>query len=310
MAFIEQKNIKNKPFFYLSGQVKVGKVYKKIKVYIGSTVPKDLSPFFADLKEKEKTLVQGTILDRYTVESIFSKSVLSNLESARLDWKYFIEQLSLSEQERLWTRFAVQFIFESNAIEGSRLSANEVDNIVRKKYVKKSLERREIKEVHNALKAFSLIRSGKFKLNERSVIALHGLVTESLNIAPGYKTEEIIVNNKPTVAPGHVRESVGKLYSWYKTQLKSKCYPLIIAADFHDRFEYIHPFIDGNGRVGRLLFIWMLLQAGLPPILFRYSGRRVYFSALNQADEGRKQKWHWLCVRVYKKTAVSLLNLV
>ncbi len=307
MPFIEQRNLKNKPIFYLATKVKVNSGYKKIKVYIGSMVPTDLSPFLTALQKKEKDILE-LIKSQYKAESIFTAPVIRDLESLRVDWKYFVDGLKPTELERLWTRFAVQFIFESNAIEGSRLSANEVENIVRKKYLKKSLERREIKEVHNALKAFILIRGGRFKMNERSVIALHSLVTDGLGIEPGYKTEEIIVHNKLTVPPGMVRKSMSDLCAWHKQQRNINRYPLVIAADFHARFEHIHPFADGNGRVGRLLFIWMLLEAGLPPILFRYSNRRTYFSALDQADEGRKQKWHWFCVRVYKKTVRALLT--
>lgn len=308
MPFIEQRNLKNKPVFYLATKVKVNSVYKKIKVYLGSVVPTDLTFFLAELKQKEKEIIGQNINVKYGAESIFTAPAMRALESARVDWKYFIDGLSPRDQERLWTRFAVQFIFESNAIEGSRLSSSEVESIIQKKYVKKSLERREIKEVHNALKAFTLIRDGRFKLNERSVIALHSLVTDGLGIEPGYKTEQIIVHNKLTVPPGMVRKSMAGLCAWYKQQRKTKRYPLVIAADFHARFEHIHPFADGNGRVGRLLFIWMLLEAGLPPILIRYSNRRSYFSALDQADEGRKQKWHWFCVREYKKTARALIT--
>ncbi len=65
MPRIEEKIIKNKPFFYLTAKVRVGKNYKKIQVYVGSSVPNDLSSYLNELKKKEQTLVIQTIGDRF-----------------------------------------------------------------------------------------------------------------------------------------------------------------------------------------------------------------------------------------------------
>ena len=75
---------------------------------------------------------------------------------------------------------------------------------------------------------------------------------------------------------------------------------MTIAANFHQRFERVHPFEDGNGRTGRLLFNYILLQYGYLPVLFLYQNRQAYFNALNQADEGRNNKWYWYVIKVYK----------
>jgi len=98
------------------------------------------------------------------------------------------------------------------------------------------------------------------------------------------------------------------LLDWYKDSKKKNLHPLNLAADFHQRFEVIHPFEDGNGRVGRLLFDWILFDYNYPPILFLYQNRQKYFNALNQADEGRKNKWSWFVLQVYKKSIKWLLR--
>ena len=216
--------------------------------------------------------------------------------------------LSDFKKEQLWARYAVQFIFESNAIEGSKLSQNEVNSIIQSKYIKKTIEHREIKEVKNSIEAFNIIRSGKFKLNQHKIINLHKLLVDGLGINTGYKKVDIIVNNKNTTPVGHVRSEMSKLLTWLKDSKKSKRHPLVIASDFHQRFEYIHPFEDGNGRIGRLLFNFILLQYGCPPILFLYQNRRSYFNALNQADEGKKNKWYWYVIKVYKNSINRFLQ--
>ena len=61
-----------------------------------------------------------------------------------------------------------------------------------------------------------------------------------------------------------------------------KLHPIERAALFHLKFEGIHPFVDGNGRTGRLILNFMLMQAGYPPINVKYSDRKRYYEAFNQ----------------------------
>jgi len=302
MPYIHRKIVQNKPYFYLIEGVTLKGKSKKIQAYLGKKVPKNLGKYYNLLAEKEKHLIRKNLGNLFKFEKIFNKEQLGKIEDLRINLKYKMLSLSRAKKEQIWTRYAVQFIFESNAIEGSKLSSDEVRSIVKKKYIKKSLERREIREVRNSIKALNLIRSGKFKLNQHQIIALHKLLMSGLGVNTGYKKVDIIVNNKPTTPAGEVRAKMAELFVWFNKSKKEKRHPLVLAADFHQRFEYIHPFEDGNGRVGRLIFNWLLLQAGYSPLLFLYQNRRLYFNALNQADEGRKNKWHWYCLRVYKNT--------
>jgi len=302
MPYIYQKFSQNKPYFYLVEGITLKGKSKKIQVYLGKKVPNNLAKYYAKLALKEKRLIQENLGELFEFEKIFDKEQIGKVESLRIALNYKLIDLSDFKREQLWTRYAVQFIFESNAIEGSKLSSAEVNSIVKKKYVKKSIERREIKEVQNSIKAFNLIKSNKFKLNQHQIIALHKMLVTGLGIRSGYKKVDIIVNNKLTTPAGEVRMEMAKLLKWFRESKKEKRHPLVRAADFHQRFERIHPFEDGNGRVGRLIFNWLLLQVGYPPLLFLYQNRQLYFNALNQADEGRKNKWYWYCLRVYKNS--------
>ena len=308
MPKIYQKISQNKPYFYLIESLIAGKKKKKIQVYLGKSVPNKLDSYYLILAEKEKEFFAGNVGNSFFAGKIFDKEQIIKIENLRIDLKYKMLGLSEFKKEQVWTRYAVQFIFESNAIEGSKLTSDEVNSIVKKKNIKKSIERREIKEVRNSIKAFNLIRSDKFNLNQHQIINLHKLLVEGLKINTGYKKVDIIVNNKKTTPAGEVRQDMKKLLDWYKDNKKKKIHPLQLAADFHQRFELIHPFEDGNGRVGRLLFNWILLQQKYPPILFLYQNRRKYFNALNQADGGRKEKWYWFCMETYKKSTKWFLG--
>ena len=308
MIRIERKIIKNKPFFYLTEQINIGLYFKKIQVYIGKNIPNNLNAYYKKLQDKEIELVNNNIEEIYALDVQISLEEYKKVETLRIKWKYFFINLSNYRKKLFWRDFAIQFIFESNAIEGSKLSQKEVEKIIKKQYIKKTAEKKEIIEVNNAIEAFELIRGNTFKLNQRSIVELHKIVTAGLDIEAGYKKVNIVVNNKKTVSPDEVRESMSELILWRKTQQKKKLHPFILATIFHNRFERIHPFSDGNGRVGRLLFVWMLLKSGYGAILFKNKNRRSYFSALDQADNNRPRKLFRHCIRVYKKTIQDLLQ--
>jgi Fic family protein len=98
------------------------------------------------------------------------------------------------------------------------------------------------------------------------------------------------------------------LITWWREQKRAKSHPFILATLFHSKFEYIHPFSNGNGRVGRLIYIWMLQELGYGMILFENKNHQSYFSALDQADNGRPRKLYYHCVRNYSRTVNYLFK--
>jgi len=301
MIKIEKKIIKNKPFFYLTEQINVGSFYKKIQVYIGKNIPKNLGELYGALQKKEIELVGNNIENIYNIDKIIAPEEYKKIEISRIGFKYLFLEMSEHKKEQFFRNFAIKFIFESNAIEGSKLSRGEVENIIRRKYIKADISRKEILEVENSIKAFNIIRSGEFKLNQSSLIKLHKFLVNGLGVETGYKRREIVVNNKKTSAPGEVKKEMAELLEWRGKQKKNKQHPFATAVRFHQRFELIHPFSDGNGRIGRLLFNWMLFQGGYGLILFKNKNRQAYFFSLDQADKGRYGKLYRHCVKVYKK---------
>lgn len=304
MIRFEQKKSRNTKYFYLTERVLVNGTYKKIQVFLGKNVPTNLGPFYAALHEKERALLPKT--NPYPDSSLLS-SHFKKIELERLTWKYFIAQLSPKEYEQMMREFAISFIYESNAIEGSRLSQQEVAAIVRKQYVKKSLPRHEVQEAENAIRAFALIQSSDFSLTQKNLKLLHKVVTEDLHISSGFKKESIVVNNKVTTEPSLVRAELTQLFAWYKRS-KHTLHPFERALIFHNRFEHIHPFNDGNGRVGRMILNWMLLKESYGVILFRNRNRVAYFSALDKGDEGRYRNLLTLASRTYVDTIAGLVS--
>ena len=307
MIKIEQKKIKNKGFYYLSEQVNIGNKFKKIQVYLGKNIPKNLGSYLESLKNKEIDLISENITNLFTNK--IDLSLYREIEKTRINFKYYFWALSKKEADTFWRNFAIRFIFESNRIEGSRLSQDEIKNIVNNKYIKKNTERKEILEVENSIKAFNRIRNNGFKLNQNNIKQLHKIVVGGLDVELGYKKKKIVVNNKETCSPEKVKEEMVQLIGWWKRCKKMKGNQFLFAIKFHQRFEKIHPFSDGNGRVGRLVLIWMLKEFGYGVVLFKDKNKQRYFNALDSADEGRNNKLYKYSVDVYKETFKNIRNL-
>ena len=101
----------------------------------------------------------------------------------------------------------------------------------------------------------------------------------------GYKKVPNIILGRRTrlCPPEKVPEEMKKLLSWHNEN-RDKTYPLELAFKFHYKFERIHPFADGNGRVGRMLLNYILLNKGYFPVIIRNNQRGKYLLALQAAD--------------------------
>jgi Fic family protein len=301
MIRIERKKSNNKPYFYLSERILINKKHKKIQVFIGKTVPKKIVDFYGALQAKELKLLDTRIAGGEFVMEYLELFWLKKIEKSKVQWKYFNAQLGTLQRKILVRTFSIRFIYESNAIEGSKLAESEVASIVENKYLKKSMPPKEITEVQNSITCFELLSSGVFILNQKHLKNLHAVLVEGLDIPTGFKKQAIVVSNKETVPPKEVRNELTKLFNWYKSSAAT-LHPFERAIIFHNRFEHIHPFTDGNGRVGRLLLNWMLMEKGYGFILFKNSSKTAYLRALDQADEGRYRSLLKLSTNTYART--------
>jgi Fic family protein len=77
---------------------------------------------------------------------------------------------------------------------------------------------------------------------------------------------------------------MGILLKWFNEH-KEEYHPLVMAAIFHQKFEIIHPFHDGNGRTGRMVMNYMLMQAGFPPMIIQKKNRSTYLDVLGEANK-------------------------
>jgi Fic family protein len=182
----------------------------------------------------------------------------------------------------------IRTVHGSLAIEGNTLTEDQISAIIDGKRVVAPL--REIQEVRNAVKVYDQFINWD-AVNDDDLLKAHEILMAGLLDAPGkYRTKAVgVMGGKDIIhmAPpaGRVRKLMNDLFSWFR---RTDAHPLIASSVFHYEFEFIHPFEDGNGRMGRLwqtliLTKWNPLFADIPVESMIYANQQAYYAALNKS---------------------------
>lgn len=184
-----------------------------------------------------------------------------------------------------------RFAFNSNKIEGSRLTEEQTSFIYETKTIANidgtGIKIDDIVETTNHFKCFDyILDTVDEQLTEDYVKKLHGILKSGTSseynpIAPvgRYKILQNEVGQIATATVDQVEEEMYSLLLGYNFKKEKD---LAYLASFHARFEQIHPFADGNGRVGRLLLYKECLKEGITPFIVDDTRKAIYYSALEQ----------------------------
>jgi len=191
--------------------------------------------------------------------------------------------------------FVIDFIYNSNKIEGSKIPREEVTETVKNK---KNGKRKD--EITSTLLALEYLDSD-FKFTLHHIKELHTRLLKHEPSKKGYRTKKIIVGNSEVCSPETIKEELENLLKWYKEN-RYELYPIELAFLFYYRFERIHPFIDGNGRCGRLLMNKILKDAKYHPIIVWDKRRLAHFNVFEKAMDGKIKLFLRFMTEEYVKT--------
>lgn len=220
-----------------------------------------------------------------------TNSLLSqiDLKKQELDKK---RPLTEGEVARLNEEFAVEYTYNSNAIEGNTLTLRETDLVLKGLTIDKKPLKDHL-EVIGHKEAFDFVRELVEKeadLNENVIKQIHYLVlSDKIQDRGVYRRVPVKImgaTNEP-VQPYLIEPKMNELMHNYKKNTEHIVSKL---ARFHIEFESIHPFIDGNGRTGRLLVNLELMKAGYPPIDIKFKDRLTYYKAFDDYHEKHSTK--------------------
>ena len=192
--------------------------------------------------------------------------------------------LTEGELERLAEEFIVEYTYNSNAIEGNTLTLRETDMVLRGL----TIDRKPLKDHMEAVghkEAFDFVRDlvkEQMPLSERIIKQIHHLVLADKREDRGvYRRVPVRImgaKHEP-VQPYLIQPKMEQLLEAYRNSAE---HIITRLARFHIEFEGIHPFIDGNGRTGRLLVNLELMKAGYPPIDIKFTDRFSYYDAFDE----------------------------
>jgi len=310
---LEKRKVGKRIKYFLAHSYREGQKVHKFRKYLGQ----DLKP---NLLEERKIIAEKLILEeiyRYKIIKDPLQVRLTGEEIAAirsLEAKISLKISHLSEAN--WKKFSKIFTYNTNAIEGSKLTQEEVKDLLEKdKWPNKPKE--DIAEALGVDEAISYIRNTKEHLSLELIKKIHKIVFNNSKSFAGKlrkKGEEVVVmDSKRNIihegAPqARINHLLRELAEWYKSNINQ--YPgLILGAVVHNQFENIHPFRDGNGRVGRILLNNILIKHRLPPINIDLKNRVEYYSSLQAYEKNHDLKPTLkLFMKEYNKLRKKLLN--
>ena len=198
--------------------------------------------------------------------------------------------LTEGEVSRLMDEFVVEFTYNSNAIEGNTLTLRETDMVLRGLTIDKKPLKDHLEAVGNR-DAFEYVRelvAERIPLSQRVVRELHQLVLADKPREGIYRSVPVTISGALHTPPQPylVPVQMERLILDY-ADMKAQFHIVEAVAQFHLHFEGVHPFIDGNGRTGRLLVNLELMKEGYPPIDIKYADRKLYYEAFDGYHSGK-----------------------
>lgn len=197
--------------------------------------------------------------------------------------------LSLLEEAEL-----PELVYNSNAIENSTLTLRETERILLELEVARNVSVRELFETKNLARVTEYLRNNPgLNLNEANILLLHKMLISGIDdsIAGRLRgpNEYVRVGTHIAPAPEHLQQLLEQLLVSYSSN--HDIYFLENIAYFHLEFERIHPFNDGNGRIGRVLINQQLASIGYPPIIIRNKSKnKDYYPQFYQYQQTRELK--------------------
>ena len=282
--------------YFLVKDVKFAGKRRKARLYISS---RELPPEEVEIFRKEhapdmeeRAAKKKAELSREYYESEYlTKEQITQIEQIRHMYKAMTDLMTTNEIEAYEKDFEIQYIHGTTSIEGNTLTVGETKKLLNYGITPSKKNLREINEVQNFQSVVAYRDKYKGRVTPEFVRTLHALVMQNIDhdsAGQFRRVDNVIVTNsdlRPTPS-ALVEVEMQEAMTDYYTRLKSKGHPFELAVLFHHKLESIHPFTDGNGRVGREVLNFMLRRSKYPRLLFLGTDRDLYLNALKSGDEG------------------------
>ena len=302
MVYIYKKPIGNRNYYYLRASEKKGKkLVTKDIAYLGSSINEVKSNLDKLSKYKEQIRKAYRTINLFLESNHFLEKAKSlklkqdpllkdktdEVEACKIHYLEVFRKLDELTKKEILKNYVIEFAYNTASIEGNTINLEEARNLLSEGITPKDKTLREVYDLQNTEKVFfELLNKGlKNELSHKLIIEIHDKLLENIDNRKGYRMTDIrVVRSNFDASPGkYVKTDIDLLLKWFNEN-KNKLPPIVLAIVFHHKFEKIHPFMDGNGRTGRMIMNYILLNNNLPPTIIHKKNRKEYLEAMREAD--------------------------
>ena len=197
-------------------------------------------------------------------------------------------------------------VYNSNAIENFTLTLPETEKILLEMKVSKKLSLREVFEAKNLAGVMEYVSSKSIteELSKEMILLLHKMLLGNINDSVSGRfrigNEYVRIGSYIASSPEHIGKRLEKILLEYNSN--QDIYFLERISRFHLEFETIHPLVDGNGRIGRVIINYQLIRQGFPEIIIRNKEKKEYYSAFTRYQNNKNVR------EMEKQLSLSLIE--
>ena len=255
----------NKKYFYLQHSLRKDKKVITKEKYLGVEMPANINEIISEFRRE--------------VQNDVDKKLVVIKKHFQSEW----ERIPKSVREKELEEISIDFTYNTNAIEGSTITLEETREIIHDK-ISPNKPIRDVRETEQHSKVFLWMLKKSEKITKELLLGWHKNMFGETKPDIAGKFRDYLVRVGPHLAPDwqDVENLMKNLVEFINKNKKMNAVEL--AGRVHYQFEKIHPFGDGNGRIGRLLMNFILWHNGYPMLIIEYKKRKSYYKAL-QKDE-------------------------
>ncbi len=257
-----------------------GKLRKK-RLYLGTSIPRDLPKLKLALERL-----------------IWKDTWFAQFDNIKAGYQQRLRTVPKSVIEQEQREFVAEFTYDTNRIEGSTMTFEDTRLLLERGFVKSPRPAHDVTETQAHAKLLERLIAVPEKVSLSSLLSWHRelFAQTKPDLAGRLRTYAVRIGGRKHRPPPaeQVEPMLKALMGWFQ-QSTGQLHACEIAGEFHWRFEDIHPFGDGNGRVGRLAMNMLLFNSGYPMLNVPYNRRFGYYNALEESSLKRDPRpfLHW-----------------
>ncbi len=297
MVTLKKRKIGNRTYYYLGHTYREGGKAKYKETYLGTDVPKNIE-----------------MAKRQFMQKIYEQKWFASFNEIRKEYKKQLEKTPPEVRRKNLEAFLIRFTYDTNRIEGSKLSFKDTAALLELGISPNNRPIRDVKEAESHRKVFYEMLGQRDDISLGVILRWHKemFVDTKKGMAGRLRDYPVYISGSSFTPPNPeaVEAYIAEFFRWYHAE-KDNTNPVELAALAHLKFETIHPFGDGNGRIGRLITNFILNKNGYPMLDIRYTDRRSYYNALERSNAKNEDAIfvQWFFKRYLKESRIYLSKL-